>query len=396
MTSVFKTTNGGRDKWCAQKYIGKVNGRNRYIRAYGDTQELALSALDRLTRHRLMNPSTQRKPSSPTLKKYLSVWLKHIESKGVTPSTLLKYQRDMDNHVIPVLGSKPINSITEADISNLLIDLSRSIPGAQEHIFSEMRNLFIYAEKSGAIQSNPMRLLSNKKRTPAIRDKQEKFINRYVSMARGLRRWLEQEDCPFHDDYPRLMVLLLGLRREEILGLTWDCITGLNKKNGAHITIKQVLKRHDKSIEGVSGWYIRHSTKNGKSRTFPLPEPWRKALLMQKSKGLNGAKGTEWENLVFVTNGHNYTYNAQWQWWRKLLTAYWQKGHPGEDLPDDYYWRPHDNRHVLASIMGELGVPLPTAQAILGHLDAAMTLYYTHAMEEGLKDAMTTVESKLL
>lgn len=398
--SVFQTMNNGKQVWKASMSLGFQDGKRRFVNGIGSTPEEAYERLQKNIARRLKAPVARRK-GSITLRAFHKKWLANVESNNTVPATVLKYDRDMKNHVLPYLGSRPIGQITDTDISNLF---NKKLAGlgssAKHHTFSELKRLFIYAVKTKTITSNPMEFIPTPEHKPQIRKKQDKYIDRYVNMSKGIRAWLEDPECPFHDDYPRYMLILLGLRRAEILGLTWDCITGLDRKDSAKLTIKQELKRHEVN-EGVSGMYLAPRTKNEEPRTIPLPEDWRKALQMEKKKQRHGIKGTEWENLIFVQqNGKNkgryHTYGVFNQWWKKLLTAYWHKDpkHTG-DLPDDYYWRPHDNRHILASVMAANGVPLSTAQSILGHLDSATTVYYTHTTNKSKKDAMNKIGDAL-
>lgn len=398
--SVFQTMNNGKQVWKASMSLGFQDGKRRFVNGIGSTPEQAYERLQRNIARRLKSP-VARKKGSITLRAFHKRWLSNVESRNVDPSTLLKYDRDMKNHVLPYLGDKPIDQITEMDIENLFNKSLASLgSGAKPHIHSELKRLFIFAEKTKTISSNPMKFIPAPSSTPKIKEKQDKYIDRFISLSLGLRKWLKDPECPFHDDYPRYMLMVLGLRRAELLGLTWDCVTGLDKKGNAKLTIKQVLKRHETN-EDVSGMYLAPRTKNKQPRTIPLPEDWRQALLMERRKNRHGIKGTEWENLIFVNQrgvnkGRYYSFNSFRLWWIKLVTAYWHKDpkHTG-DLPDDYYWRPHDVRHIEASIMAANGVPLSTAQAILGHLDSATTIYYTHVTEQSKKEAMSKIKDLL-
>lgn len=397
--SVFRTTNNGKEVWKATKSLGFVNGKRRFINGFGSTPELAYARLQLNIEKRLRNPQSLHKPRRKKIlfSTFFDRWLK-AKAGVVVPSTLLKYERDITNHVLPYIGSMGLEQITPHTIDDLfnktLIGIGTS---AQEHTFKELSRLFNDAVKQKLIESNPCNDIANKpKHKPEVRKNQNKYIDRYVNMSKYLRKWLQDPECPFHDDYPRYMMMLLGLRRAEILGLTWDCITGLDRKGRAKLTIKQELMRHERNEE-VTGWYLADRTKNKEQRTIILPEDWRKALLMQKKKGRKGIKGTDWENLIFVNQkGRNYTYNDQWLWWKNLLTAYWRKDpkHKG-DLPKTYYWRPHDNRHILASVMAANDIPITTAQSILGHLDSATTAYYTHVTQKSQKEAMEKIADLL-
>jgi hypothetical protein len=106
------------------------------------------------------------------------------------------------------------------------------------------------------------------------------------------------------------------------LGLTWDCVNGLNRKGGASLTIKQQLQRRN---EGE--WFITPRTKNNRSRTIPLPELWRRALLDEKSKG-RLARAKRAKDLIWLSTPSSLgtsrwvDYNEHNRVWRQIQDDY--------------------------------------------------------------------------
>lgn len=269
-------------------------------------------------------------------------------------------------------------------------------PRAIQHCYTQLNSLLIYAMKKQIISRNPMDLVKRPDYKPQIHRKQQKYISRNIGFSKGMLKWLEQPDCLYHDQYPRILMMLLGLRQSEVLGLTWDCVTNLTRKNHAVITIKQELMRHEKSISGLQGWYIADRTKNTHERTILLPERWRKALMEEKAKNRQG-KNLWNRNLIFLTpRGGCIYYELHSRQWHDILTAYYNTDKPVPvPLPDDYYFTPHTARHVCASIMIDNGMPITTVQEILGQLDAVITKSYIHTTTESKTKAVASLSDTL-
>ncbi|PST49393.1 hypothetical protein COO72_02770 [Bifidobacterium callitrichos] len=393
--SVFRTSNGGRMVYCASMSVGYEDGdrkRRRFVRGYGDTEEQARSRMmANISRRLTSHTPDRRKKNTPTLKAFCRTWMRHVEASGVNPSSRMKYERDMENHVIPHIGHMHMETITEDDILNLFTNTLRDTgPSAKLNTFKELKRLFIYAEKTKAITANPMANMKRPKITVEISDQEDRYMDNYMAIRRGLWAWLERKSCPYHEHRAMVGLLMLGLRREELLGLTWDRIADLDNPDKASVTVSQVLKRHETN-EKITGWYIRKSTKNNTIRTIRLTGKFRTALMEHRDRHLTGTAGTEWQTLVFPNprTGHAYTYTWLDSTWRELLNAYWHAHHPDAGrIPSDHFYTAHGNRHIVASILARNGVPIGTAQQMLGHLDKATTLYYTHATKADHENAV--------
>ena len=114
-------------------------------------------------------------------------------------------------------------------------------------------------------------------------------------------------------------------------------------------------------------------------RDVPMSQPVREALLAQRSE----QTGANAENLVFASR--NSTPINPKNLLRRVLQPTCRK----LNLPI-ISW--HSFRHTHATLLGEVGESLRTAQAILGHSDLKTTLnIYTHAIPESQKRAVEKV-----
>jgi integrase len=107
------------------------DGKRRQVFRRGFlTKKQAQEELDRVRRQGRANRYVP--PAKLTVKEYLEQWVAGLPTSGLRPSTIDGYRRNMD-YVIPVLGSRRLDSITPLDLdqlySQLLISGRRQKPG---------------------------------------------------------------------------------------------------------------------------------------------------------------------------------------------------------------------------------------------------------------------------
>lgn len=139
-----------------------------------------------------------------------------------------------------------------------------------------------------------------------------------------------------------------GMRKGEILGLTWDC------------------------VDITHGFIRLKQTKNGKARAIPLNETvW--TLL----SGLRTRLDVPW---VFHDQAGRRWNNVRHGFERACKIA---------GLIDFHF---HDLRHTFASWLIMRGVPLATLSSLLGHTTPTMTLRYAHLSPKHLTAAVRVLD----
>ncbi len=161
-----------------------------------------------------------RSQSRVTFAEYAADWVHAYTgrtSKGIRPTTLEEYRRDIVGHVVPVLGRKRLGQIEPRHIKLLAADLAKGGRSAStvRNIIAPVRALFATAVEEGVIRSNPCAGL------------------RLAGGARPdhhARALTEDELAGLMAEVPvqwRLLVGFLaqtGLRVGEMLALCWDDI----------------------------------------------------------------------------------------------------------------------------------------------------------------------------
>lgn len=174
--------------------------------------------------------------------------------------------------------------------------------------------------------------------------------------------------------------LFTGMRKSEIIGLTWDCVDF--EKKTIH------LYRQLRLMEGT-GVYEFTKLKNKKERTIYPPDCVFDMLkFIQRRQYEQKLKfGELWNNpegFVFtVENGSHISHRGIFQSFKKLAK---QIGIPEMRL--------HDLRHSYATISIQNGVDPKTVSDMLGHATVKFTLdVYTHITDSSARKAAQAMDS---
>jgi integrase len=176
--------------------------------------------------------------------------------------------------------------------------------------------------------------------------------------AEGRLRWLTPEEATRLLDACRKsrnghlidlveFALFTGMRRGEVLGLTWE------------------------RVDRARGVVLLDVTKSGKRREVPLNS---------RADAVLARRGSKSSGLVFGT----------WRW-DNFRTA-WENAVERSKLADFHF---HDLRHTFASWAVQRGASLQEVKDPLGHRSLAMTLRYGHLAPEHLRTAVARLDAAL-
>ena len=173
-------------------------------------------------------------------------------------------------------------------------------------------------------------------------------------------RFLSQEECATlinsSSDHLRPIVvaaLNTGMRKSEILGLTWD----------------RVDLRH--------GFIFLDRTKNGEKKELPINGSLRQYLEELAMNNMDGHR-----HVFHDKDGKPYLDVK-----RSFLSACTKAG-----ITDFHF---HDLRHTFASQLVMAGIDLTTVKELLGHKTLTMTLRYAHLAPSHKVKALEVLDAKL-
>ena len=357
-------------RWEGRIVIGhKENGDSIFRYIYADTQkELTAKLRQNINAYQGVDLTEE---SKMTLSQWLDKWLDTYMTGTVRESTLDGYRRDLDNHVKPYLGEKPLLKITLADLSSLYQTLlergrvgrkktsgSGLSPTTVHGIHTTLHHALRTAAEEGLLPANPADGV-----TPP------KVINRAKGILNNAQldtfKAAIQQDWIWRDFF--LTELTTGLRRGELCGLKWS---DFDEKAGTLKICRTIHARKGGGVEeGTTKTYAG-------TRTILLPSSTAQLLRERKQSAL-----TEW---IFpnplcpekpVSPGSAY---------RRLKGLLEEAG-----LPD---LRFHDLRHTFATHALASGVDAKTLSGILGHTKASFTLdTYTHVTGDMHRNAAEIV-----
>lgn len=318
-----------------------------------------------------------RAPEKITLGEYLERWLP-TQQQALSPSTYLSYEGNIRRHVLPHIGTIPLQRLDPEDLDNLyalLLTNGRKnkgggplSPKTVRLVHNVVHKALGDAVRKGSVTRNVADLADPPKISVRSRPKM------VVWDADELRRFLkEMED---HNLYPAFYVLAnTGMRRGELLGLTWKVIDFPNAR--LSVTQSITAPSYQLTVSGVkSANSIR--TIDLDERTVSILKSWRKRQL--ETYLLTGTRAED-SDLVFAkANGrpiHPDYFSQVFE--RKVAKM---------DLPRI---RLHDLRHTHGTLLIKAGVPVKVVSERLGHSSVAFTMQvYQHVLPGMQAEAAAT------
>ena len=302
-----------------------------------------------------------------TVSRFLDDWLASA-GKSVRPRTLTRYELDVRRHIKPVLGNIKLTKLTPRLVQNLLNQkLEEGLsPASVRHLRAVLSRSLGQAERWGLIARNPARLVSSpRQKRPEIRALSTEEVKQFLD-ALGEDHWQS-----FY------LVLLMGLRISEALGLRWQNLDF--EKQTLSIT-------HQLQWNRGGGWELVEPKTEQSRRTLRLPEAVTGALRAHRRRQLEDKliSGSKWQenNLVFPSaiGTPNKRENIHRRSFKPLLIR--------SGLPDIRF---HDLRHTTGTFLTLQGVPPRVIMAKLGHSQLSTTMAYSHilpAMQEEVAEKM--------
>lgn len=325
-----------------------------------------------LNLHQSIENNTYVQASNMTVGEYLLEWYENYVKVNCKQQTIDGYYRNIRNHIIPGIGHLKLQKLTSMDIERFyrqkleggrldgkgglsaksIMYFHRNLSEALKH--ARLKKLIPYNVADDVIPPRVKQFKGSVYDYPTILNILDK-IKGYVV------------------EVPFALAALAGLRRGEVLGLTWE-----------HVDFEKKTLNICKTLERTSKGTNFSTPKSEESiRVIPMPEELynvlkRQKLMQQVHKEKYGPEYKD-NNLVCCYENGEFIKPPN------ISKLYHNRLRLCGFTPIRF----HDLRHSYATYMIRLGIPLNVVSKLLGHKSVSVTAdIYVHVVKEMKLDAI--------
>lgn len=400
--SIYPYRNG----FAAYVWITTPSGRRQRKYVYGKTRPAVHAKWLELSQKAARGPVLT---SVPTVEQYLNRWLEETVEPNLAPLTYATYESHVRNYVVPGLGHHRIDRLRVSDVQRWLNTLPsqcqccaqgkdakraardsnlarccaigsccESYPSARsiKDLRTVLRSALSSAMSEELVEKNVAALVkSPKQRKRKIVPWSSEEARRFLESARS-------DGDPLYAAY--VLVLVLGMRKGEVLGLTWDALD---------LEVQELVIDHQ--LQRVRRALLHRETKTETSdASLPMPRIAVTALTLRKvaqdADRLDA--GEAWRALEtgphFVFTGR-YGLPVDPRGFNRKFTARCA-------LAGVRHQTVHDARRTCATLLVDLDIHPRVIMRILRHADISVTMeIYAKASSAATTEALRRLGDSL-
>lgn len=393
--SIFPYRNG----FAAYAWVDTPDGKRRRKYVYGKTRDVVHAKWLTLLKQAAARPVTTR---APKLKEYLTYWLDQVVRTSLKPKTAETYALHVRLYIVPGLGEKRLDKLTVRDVRGWLNLLGEECQccaqGKDSARPAKLRRCCAIGACCGKHISR--RTLIDARavlRSALSAAMSEELIDRNVAMGIKLLSSRTRQSAPWSveearqflvsakdDDDPLyaayVLILVLGLRRGEMLGLTWPMVD----LDTAQLEVGYSLQR-------IGGRLVRGATKTEASdAVLPLPAICLSALRLhyRAQAAAKHAAGPFWVPTGYVFATRDGLPLDPRNFHRAFKARSAKAGVRAIPV--------HGTRHTCGSLLAALDVHPRVAMQIMRHSKIAVTMeIYTHIPSNLTRTALRRLGDQL-
>lgn len=357
----------------AQVYLGTENGKRKYKYVYAENnRELRQKVQELKTK---LGKGIDLTADRDTFQFWADKWLK-LKKAEVSAGRYTTYKARCKN--LEPLYNTPISRIKAVDVQELIFDCSTKVQERTKKLYSrytltEIKNvaaqIFQLAIDNRVIEFNPAKTVKIPKYSPTTEKRR--------ALTQEEQRWIL--DTPHRAQTAAMIMMYAGLRRGELLALTW-----------ADIDLQEKTITVNKSVEIISGKsYVKSGGKTENAeRTIYIPK-----ILADYLRNVPGehfgyvcasAKGTLMSDTAWRRMWDSYLtdLNLKYGDWKNCIQT--KGARPSKFAPTEKPFiipriTAHWLRHTYITMLYMAGVDILTAKEQAGHADIKTTMeIYTH------------------
>ena len=337
-------------------YKFKMHGELHHGSTRCESIQDARRILDALKSEKAKQPFGLSEP--PTVKVVYEAYCRdratHIEK-----TSMISFKSTISHWVLPLIGHLRVDRIKAEDLAEIeRVYLATTLPNGKSHSRGGMkatmiatRTLLNHAVKSGLVTALPVKVRLAKIQQRPIQAISGKQLTKFLATVEAMKGIPEQVALAI------AMMLLMGLRISEAVGMRWEWF--------------------DPDLE----FYTPGKTKGKEAEAIPVVPHLAQKLKVWRAtcEVLWEAKGMPIPPWVF----HGRSGEPQ----GKTFATGWIR-QAAEMLKMPGQWSPHKLRASCATILNELGVNAFTIQKILRHKNIGTTLFYARTDRDAMRSGL--------
>ena len=323
---------------------------------------------------------TYTEPHAMTVGEFLERWLKDYAESNLRESTYRSYRANIENHILPMIGGVQLKRLRPAHIQDLLREklengnmkegggLSRR---SVQYLHSILRRALNHAVKWQLLPHNPCSAVEAP--TPKTQEMQywtQEQAQQFLNQVRNYRLYALYR-----------LAITTGMRRGEMLGLTWENIDFDQQQVRVRYTLQSLLKGE---------WKLSPPKTEASIRTIAIGEDDVQILRTHRRQQAEERLllGPEYED-----NGLVFPTSIGTPMRPRNLYRHFKREAEKAGLPEIRF---HDLRHTHATMLLLLGEHPKVVQERLGHTKIETTLNtYSHVLPNMQAKAAQALDSMM-
>jgi integrase len=296
------------------------------------------------------SPKDESDVAEMTFKEAVEFWRKSNTRKH---TTVRGYNVNLDAHLLPRLGARPLTSIGFEDVTMLRAALAKRETSTTNNIETALRAVLRFAKLNKKLAAMPelpaLRKVTKKVITPPHREDIAKAIEVAYPAAK----------------LAMALAAYAGLRAGEVRGLRFMDVDLARRL----IVVRQAICRGQTDVP-----------KSGNERAIPISEPLLPLLITAFRRPHDGD-----EPVSISSRGEGWAEGSLRTAFQSVLTKL--------SLPAA---RLHDLRHFFVTECFRSGIGAPDVQALAGHLHLSVTQSYAHTDAESQRRGIEAFSQRMM